>query len=111
MRTRQSLSQHSLPIWTWLSLLDAGGLSPVAAPASKIRLLRHRRAVVDAERIEIVLGADVLRQGPVYTIVLPQLLKGLVERVRVVDGQQNFQLLAVLDHPPAFRDVQLFAMG
>lgn len=38
---------------------------------SKIRLLRRWRPVVGAERVDIVLGADVLRQGPVDTIVLP----------------------------------------
>src|SRR4051812_20137309 len=38
----------------------------IRARVSKIRLVRHRGAVVDAERIEIVLGADVFRQGPVH---------------------------------------------
>src|ERR1700730_13380044 len=80
------------------------------AHASKILLLRHRRAVVDAERVKIVLGADVLRQGPVHAIVLPQRLPGLVERVRVIDGHKDFQLLAVLDEPPAFGDMQLIGM-
>jgi hypothetical protein len=77
---------------------------------SKIRLLRHRRAVVDAERVDVVLGANVLRQGAVHTIVLPQRLPGLVERTGVINGQEDFQLLASVDQPPAFRDVQLVGM-
>ena len=66
--------------------------------ASKIRLLRHRRAIVNAERVvDIVLGADVLREGPIDTIVLPQRVPRLVEGVRIIDSDQDFQLLAVLD--------------
>src|SRR3984893_8134586 len=96
-------------------LCQAGSVSTLTAPcsdahASKIRLLRHRRPVVNAERVKIILGADVLRESPVHAIVLPQRLPGLVERVRVIDGYKDFQLLAVLDHPPAFRDVQLAGM-
>ena len=81
------------------------------ADASKIWLLRHRRAVVDPERVNIVLGAYVLsRQGPVHTIILSQRLPGLVERAGVIDVHKDFQLLAVLDKPPAFHDVQLIGM-
>src|SRR5258708_37088637 len=84
-------------------------LPPLRRP-SKIRLLRNRRAVVDAERGRIVLGADVFRQGPVHTVVLPERLKGLIEGVRIVYGQHDFQLGAVLDQPPALRDGQICAM-
>src|SRR5258706_12761846 len=84
--------------------------APAIAPASKIRLLRYGRAVVDAERVQIVLGADVFGESAVHTIVLPQRLPGRVERVRIVDRHEDFQLGAVLDQPPAFRDVQLSRM-
>src|SRR5215475_13630892 len=41
---------------------------------------------------------------------LVQRLPRLVERVRIIDGHKDFQLLTVLDQPPAFRDVQLVGM-
>jgi hypothetical protein len=49
-------------------------------------------------------------KGSAHSIVLPQRLEGLVERVRVVDRHKDFQFLAFFDHSPTFDDVQLVAV-
>jgi hypothetical protein len=41
----------------------------------------------------------------VHSTVLPQHIEGLIERARVLDCDQDFQLCPVVDQPPAFCDV------
>jgi len=76
---------------------------------SEIWLVCDRDVVI--EQVLVVFGADFLAQRLLHAPVTLRGRPRLIESVRILHREIHFQHLAVIDHPPALNDVQLFGMG
>src|SRR5437762_3586631 len=75
---------------------------------SEIRLAGDGDVVV--EQVLVVLGANLLGHPLLHPPIAADPPPRLIERVRVLHGDRNFQCLALLDHSPALDHMQLGGM-
>src|SRR2546430_7760204 len=74
----------------------------------EVRFSRHRYVIV--EEVRIVLCADLLDEILIYAAIVPHCGPGLIESARIVDREDRFHSLPVIDLSPALHHVQLLAV-
>src|SRR5947207_118213 len=75
---------------------------------SEIRLVRHWDLIV--EQIAVALRADLLDKLALHTPETSHSRPGLVVGVRILDPEDHFHGLAIVDHPPALDRMQLLGV-
>src|ERR1700730_4989255 len=100
--SRRHTLAGAMPTRSGLSF-DRGRLA-----ALEIRLVRDRDVIV--EQMPVVLGADLFEHRLPHARVTLDGRPGLIVSVRVLDPDAHFHRLAVVDLPPALRNVQLLGV-